>query len=114
VPLPTADVLPTYQFAHAATESAVVGGNADTRYFTIVYGMIRNHLHRPPNVTPPTRGGAIVFMVDESGNLVHHKLVSSSGSPNLDIAVMNAIIAASPYPAPPGWEPRSMRLVYGR
>ena len=114
VPLPTADELPTYQFAHAAMESPVVGGNADTRYFTIVYGMIRNHLRRPPNVTPPTHGGAIVFTVDESGNLVQHKVISSSGSPNLDIAVMNAIVEASPYPAPPGWQPRSMRLVYGR
>jgi TonB family protein len=113
VPLPAADELPQYQFAHAATESPVVGGNADTRYFTIVYGMIRAHLRRPPDLAPP-HGGAIVFTVDESGNLVQHKVVRPSGSPNLDVAVTNAIIAASPYPAPPGWEPRSMRLTYGR
>ena len=114
VPPPTADELPTYQFAHAAMASPVVGGNADTRYFTIVYGMIRNHLHRPPSASAPPHGGAIVFTVDESGNLVQHRVVSPSGSPNLDIAVMNAIVEASPYPAPPGWQPRSMRLVYGR
>ncbi|HZZ60734.1 MAG TPA: TonB family protein [Roseiarcus sp.] len=113
VPVPDADELPTYQFAHAATESPVIGGNADTRYFTIVYGMIRSHF-RPPNIHMPPRGGAIVFTVDESGNLVQRKLIASSGSPNLDIAVMTAIAEASPYPAPPDWQPRSMRLVYGR
>ncbi len=114
VPLPEADELPQYQFAHAATQSPIVGGNADTRYFTIVYGMIRSHLRKPPNVMPPTHGGAIVFTVDESGNLVQRRVTSSSGSPNLDMAVMAAIVDAAPYPAPPGWQPRSMRLVYGR
>jgi periplasmic protein TonB len=113
VPLPAADELPQYQFAHAATESPVVGGNADTRYFTIVYGMIRSHF-RPPNIAKPPRGGAIVFTVDESGNLLQRKLIASSGSPNLDMAVMTAIAEASPYPAPPGWQPRAMRLSYGR
>jgi len=113
-PLPTDDVLPVYKFAHAATESPVVGGSADTRYFTIVYGMIRSHLHQPSGATLPSRGGAIVFTVDESGNLVQRKVINSSGSPNLDMAVMAAIAEAAPYPAPPGWQPRAMRLTYGR
>lgn len=76
--------------------------------------MIRSHFRRPPNVTSPTRGGAIVFTVDESGNLVQRKVVNSSGSPNLDMALMTAIAEAAPYPAPPDWQPRSMRLTYGR
>jgi protein TonB len=113
-PLPKADELPQYQFAHAATESPIVGGNADTRYFTIVYGMIRSHFRRPQNVSLPTHGGKIVFTVDETGNLLERKVVSSSGSPNLDMAVMAAIAEAAPYPAPPGWQPRAMRLLYGR
>jgi TonB family protein len=115
-PPPPEDVLPQYKFAHAATEAPVVGGNADTRYFTIVYGMIRSHLRAPsgPSAAPPSRGGAVVFTVDESGNLVQRKLVNSSGSPSLDMAVMTAIAEAAPYPAPPGWQPRSMRLTYGR
>ena len=113
VPLPAADELPQYQFAHAATESPIAGGNADSRYFTIVYGMIRSHF-RPPNIHKPLHGGAIVFTVDESGNLVQRRLIASSGSPNLDMAVMAAIGEASPYPAPPDWQPRSMRLTYGR
>lgn len=115
-PLPTDDVLPEYKFAHAATKSPVVGGTADTRYFTVVYGMIRSHLRAPsgPSAAPPSRGGAIVFTVDESGNLLQRKLVSASGSPSLDMAVMTAIAEAAPYPAPPNWQPRSMRLTYGK
>jgi len=115
-PLPTAEPLPQYKFAHAATETPIIGGNADTRYFTIVYGMIRSHLRAPsgPGAAPPSRGGAIVFTVDESGNLVQRKVVSPSGSPSLDMAVMTAIAEAAPYPAPPNWQPRAMRLTYGR
>ncbi len=115
-PVPTPDVLPQYKLAHAATQSPVVGGTADTRYFTIVYGMIRSHLREPsgPGAAPPNRGGVVVFTVDESGNLIQRKLVNSSGSPSFDMAVMTAIAEAAPYPAPPNWQPRSMRLTYGR
>ncbi|MBV9290642.1 MAG: TonB family protein [Hyphomicrobiales bacterium] len=112
-PLPSADTLPAYEFAHAATKSPVGGGNADTRYFTIVYGMIRSHF-RETRVQGPIRGGAIVFTVDEGGNLVQRKVISSSGSPGLDMAMMTAIAEAAPYPAPPDWQPRSMRLTFGR
>ena len=89
-PLPTADELPQYNFAHAATKSPVVGGDADTRYFTIVYGMIGRTCtsRRRPR---PSRGGAIVFTVDEGGNLVRRRVVTPSGSLNLDMAVMAAI-----------------------
>jgi periplasmic protein TonB len=111
-PIPTFEELPQYQFAHAATESSVAGGNADSRYLTIVYGMIRNHF-REPHERPP-HAGAIVFTVDESGNLVEHRVVNPSGSPNYDLALTNAVIAAAPYPAPPNWQPKSMRLTYPR
>lgn len=111
-PPPSAEVLPEYKFAHAATESPIIGGSADTRYFTIVYGMIRARLHEPG--VPPPHGGAIVFALDETGNLLARKIVTSSGSPNLDMAVMNAIAEAAPYPAPPGWQPKALRLTYGR
>ncbi len=113
-PLPAAEILPDYKFAHAATESPIIGGNAETRYFTIVYGMIRAHLHEPRNANPATHGGAIVFALDESGNLLERRIVSSSGSPTLDMAVMTAIAEAAPYPAPPGWQPKALRLTYGK
>lgn len=113
-PIPSAEVLPDYKFAHAATESPIVGGDAETRYFTIIYGMIRAHMRRPHDVDPPRREGAIVFALDETGNLLQRRVVLSSGSPNLDMSVMNAIAEAAPYPAPPGWQPRALRLTYGR
>ncbi len=113
VPIPEPMEMPEPKFAHAATESPIVGGNADTRYFTIVYGMIRNHMREPPRVTP-THSGAVVFTVDEGGNLVERRVTRSSGSQSLDLAVMAAIAEAAPYPAPPGWQPRSMRLTYGK
>ena len=55
-----------------------------------------------------------MFALDETGNLLERKIVSSSGSPNLDMAVMNAIAEAAPYPAPPGWQPKALRLTYGK
>jgi TonB family protein len=114
--LPTIETLPQYKFARAVKDSPITGGNADSRYFTIVYGMIRSHFRDPPganaNASAPKQG-AIVFGVDEGGNLLGRKVVTSSGSPNLDMAVMAAIAEAAPYPAPPNWQPRTMRLTYG-
>ena len=108
--------LPLLSADTAKTQSPVVVGNADTRYFTVVYGMIRSHLHAPsgPSATPPSRGGAILFTGDAGGKLVQRRLVSSSGSPSLDTAVMTAIAEAAPYPAPPNWQTRSLRLTYGK
>jgi outer membrane biosynthesis protein TonB len=45
--------------------------------------------------------------------VVGRKLVSSSGSPNLDMAVMAAIAAAAPYPAPPSWSPIYLTYNFG-
>ena len=115
VPIPEPMEMPEPRFAHAATESPVTGGDADTRYFTIVYGMILQHLRKPPPSAPrPTRSGAVVFLLDEGGNVVQRRLVASSGSPSLDLAVMAAIAQGGPYPAPPGWQPKALRLTYGK
>jgi periplasmic protein TonB len=110
--MPTIETLPEYKFARANKDAPIATGNADTRYFTIVYGMIRSHLREPTGAEGHKRG-AIVFGVDETGNLIGRKMMESSGSPTLDMAVMAAIAQASPYPAPPGWVPKTMRLTYG-
>jgi TonB family protein len=114
-PLPTIDELPQYKFAEAAKESPISGGSAESRYFTIVYGMIKSHMREPsgPHTTAPSKEGAVVFAIDESGNLLGRKLMNSSGSPNLDMAIMAAIAEAAPFPAPPGWQPKYLRLTYG-
>ena len=115
-PLPTIEDLPQYQFAHEAEHSPVAGGNAETRYLTIVYGMIKAHLRETPemHLDSANRRGVVDFYVDEGGNLVGRKLISSSGSPNLDMAVMAAIAAAGPYPAPPNWSPLYLTYNFGK
>jgi TonB family protein len=92
-----------------------MGGNADSRYFTIVFGMIHQRFRQPAAMPGKKRsGGTIVFALDEAGNLLGRKVVVQSGSPALDMAMMNAIAEAAPYPAPPDWQQKSMQLVYGR
>jgi TonB family protein len=115
-PLPTIEDLPQYKFAREVEHSPIAGGSADSRYLTVVYGMIKAHLHDGPELRldSANRRGMVDFYVDEGGNLLGRKLVSSSGSPNLDMAVMAAIAAAAPYPAPPGWRPLYLTYNFGR
>ena len=65
--------------------------------------MIKAHLHATPglHLDLANQHGLVDFYVNAGGNLIGSKLVSSSGSPNLDTAVMAAIAEAAPYPAPP-------------
>ena len=78
--------------------------------------MIKAHLRESPglHIDLANRHGLVDFYLDEGGNLVGRKLVSSSGSPNLDIAVMAAIAEAAPYPAPPHWSPIYLSYNFGR
>lgn len=115
-PLPTFDDLPQYKFARQVEHSPVATGSAESRYLTVVYGMIKAHLREGPELHLDTanKHGMVDFYVDEGGNLVGRKLVSSSGSANLDMAVMTAIAAAAPYPAPPNWRPIYLSYNFGR
>ncbi len=115
-PLPTIEDLPQYKFAREVEHAPIANGNSESRYLTIIYGMIKAHLPESPelHVDSANRRGVVDFYVDEGGNLVGRKLVSSSGSPNLDMAVMNAIAAAAPYPAPPSWRPLYLTYNFGR
>jgi TonB family protein len=115
-PLPTIEDLPQYKFARSVEQAPVAGGNAESRYLTIIYGMIKTHLHDGAGLrlNLASKHGIVDFYVDEGGNLIGRKLVASSGSPDLDMAVMNAIAAAAPYPAPPNWSPVSLNYNFGR
>ena len=114
--LPTIEDLPQYKFAREVEHSPVANGNAESRYFTIVYGMIKSHLRETPelHIDSANRRGVVDFYVDHGGNLVGRKLTSSSGSPNLDLAVMAAIAAAAPYPVPPNWQPLYLNYNFGK
>jgi periplasmic protein TonB len=115
-PIPTIEDLPQYKFARSVEEAPIAGGNAESRYLTIVYGMIKAHLHETPGLRLElaNKHGLVDFFVDEGGNLLRRKLVSSSGSPSLDMAVMTAIAEAAPYPAPPHWQPIYLSYNFGR
>ena len=115
-PLPTIEDLPQYKFAREVEHSPIAGGSAESRYLTIIYGMIKAHLHESPGLRLDiaNKHGLVDFYVDEGGNLVGRKLISSSGSPNLDMAVMAAIAAAGPYPAPPNWSPIYLTYNFGK
>jgi TonB family protein len=112
------DDLPQYKFAREYEHSptTLTGGNPENRYFATVYGMIKAHLHETPDlhVDRANKSGVVNFYLDKSGNVVGRKLISSSGSPNLDTAVMTAIAAAAPYPTPPSWRFRNLNYNFGR
>ena len=113
--LSTVEDLPQYKFAREV-EHSVTGGSAESRYLTTVYGMIKSHLHESPDLRLDlaNRHGIVDFYLDEGGKLTGRKLVASSGSPNLDSAVMTAIAAAAPYPAPPHRSPTSLNYNFGK
>jgi TonB family protein len=99
-----------------AEHSPVAGGSAHSSYITIVYRMIKAHLRETPelHIDSANRRGEVDFYVDELGNLGSRALITSSGSRNLDMAVMTAIAAAAPYPAPPNWQPLYLIYNFGR
>jgi TonB family protein len=115
-PLLTVEDLPQNKFAPSVEKSPVAGGNAESRFLTIIYGMIKAHVRAGPglHLDIANRHGIIDFYLGKGGALLGRKLISSSGSPNLDSAVMAAIAAAAPYPAPPNWSPVSLNYNFGR
>jgi TonB-like protein len=113
-PIPTIEDLPQYKFARSVAASPVAGGDAESRYFTIIFGKIKPHLPGTALLALATKQGAIDFYLDEGGNLLGRKLAASSGSANLDIAVMAAIAAGAPYPPPPNWSPVGLTYEFGR
>jgi TonB family protein len=112
----TIEDLPQYKFARSVEQAPVAGGNAESRYLTTIYGIIKTKLRATPelHLEMATQHGVVDFYVDEGGDLVGRKLASSSGSPNLDTAVMAAIAEAAPYPAPPHGQPVSLNYNFGR
>src|SRR5277367_2131843 len=74
----SADTLPVYKFAHAATEPPVPRGNADSRYLTVIFRIIKSHLRESPelHLDRANKPGKVDFYVDQSGKLVGRKLVS--------------------------------------
>ena len=109
--LPTIEDSPQYKFAREVEHSPVTSGSDESRYLTTVYGMIKAHLHETAelHLESANKRGVVDFYVDEGGTLVGRKLVNSSGSPNLDLAVMEAIECC---PLPRAAELAALSLTY--
>ncbi len=106
--------IPDYKLAAPPKPSPVGGGHAKTTYLTILYGLIMPHMHIPPRVrgSQMIARGAIVFYIDEMGNLTHQAVHQPSGAPDLDAAALAAVRRAAPFPAPPRGLPHSMLFSY--
>jgi protein TonB len=110
----TFDPLPDVQFGDAAA-SPVGGGQAQTTYLTIVYGLIMKHLRMTDSVRAEAEQvvGAISFAVDGHGDILQRSVIKPSGVNALDAAALEAVREAAPYPTPPMGMPVGMKFTYG-
>lgn len=106
--------LPSYEFGSMAKPTPVSGGNAKATYLSILYGIIMPHMQAPARVRslPAVGRGIVVFYIDEAGHLTHQAVARSSGAPELDMAAVNAIRSAAPFPAPPRGHPHALQFTY--
>jgi protein TonB len=107
--------IPDVEFGAPAMKSPVSGGQARSRYLTILVGLIRPHIHQPAGLQ--LKGGnsrvSVAFAIDAKGRLTDRWVLSPSGSPELDAAVFEAIAAASPFPPPPQGRAEMLEFHYG-
>jgi protein TonB len=111
----TFQALPGMQVAGAAQDTPIAGGKAKATYLSIVYGLVMSHmraLHFSPASVAKLEG-VVVFVVDGKGALVERRLARASGLREFDSAALEAVVAAAPYPAPPGGLPMGLRFTYG-
>jgi len=110
----TFEPVPDIQFGDAAA-SPVGGGQAQTTYLTIVYGLIMKHLRMTDEVRTEAERvvGAISFAVDGHGDILQRSVSLPSGLNALDAAALEAVREAAPYPTPPMGMPVGMKFTYG-
>jgi periplasmic protein TonB len=105
---------PEYHVGSAAKPSPVGGGTAKTTYLSILFGMIMHQMHMPPDLQNGhfAAEGIVAFYLDENGNLTHEAVYRASGRPDLDMAAMNAVRRAAPFPPPPRGDPHAIWFHY--
>jgi protein TonB len=107
----TFEPVPDVQFGDAAA-SPVGGGQAQTTYLTIVYGLIMQHLRMTDQLRAEAEQvvGAISFAVDGHGEVIQRSVTKPSGLNALDAAALEAVREAAPYPK---GMPVGMKFTYG-
>jgi len=110
----TFEPVPDVQFGDAAA-SPIGGGQAQTTYLTVVYGLIMKHLRMTDELRAEAEQvvGAISFAVDGHGDILQRSVIKPSGLNALDAAALEAVREAAPYPTPPMGLPVSMKFTYG-
>ncbi len=113
-PFTTFQPAPEVHFSTAAKASPIAGGKANATYLSILYGMIMAHMHKPVSVSGGgiKSEGQIVFVVDAMGQVLQRRVGRPSGVPELDLAALNAVGSASPFPAPPNAMPIGLTFTY--
>jgi protein TonB len=106
------DLSPDVQFGSAAKKTPVSGGNARASYVATLYAIIMSHMHKPPGVGGLAPVVSVDFLVDAQGRVVQRRLGQSSGVATLDMAVMSAVAAGSPFPPPPIGVPYGFTFTY--
>ena len=93
--------LPDYTFAKPMKKRArVTGGTEDDRYLAVVYGMITQQ-HRQISLPDGAWSVAVSFQVDGHGQLVGVQVTQRSGYREVDMAAVEAVESAAPFPPPP-------------
>lgn len=93
--------LPDFTFAKPMRRHAkVTGGTEDDRYLAVIYGMITQN-HALGSLPDGDWLVSVAFQVDGDGNLVGAGVTRSSGYPQIDLAALQAVERAAPFPPPP-------------
>ena len=97
-----------FSFARPTKKSPVAGGSEDSRYLSIVFGMIMSH--RRSFAFPAAVDGdvTVAFNVDEGGDLTSIDIVQTSGSRQVDAEAVATIQRAAPFPPPPTGSPHGL------
>lgn len=114
-PMAAFAAMPDYSFAPASRHATTAVGAAASTYLSVLYGMVLSRVRAPDGAAGRAKTmGTITFYVDLAGRLLRARVVTSSGSPELDSAAMAGIRAAAPFPPPPTGTGLSLNLRYGK
>ena len=100
--------LQDFSFSRPTKKSPIAGGTEDSRYLSIVFGMIM--ANRRSFVFPEAVDAdvTVAFNVDDGGDLTGIGIVHTSGSPQIDAEAVAAIRRAAPFPPPPAGSPHGL------
>ncbi len=100
--------LQDFSFSRPTKKSPIAGGTEDSRYLSIVFGMIM--ANRRSFAFPEAVDGnvTVAFNVDDGGDLTAIGIVHTSGFPQIDAEALAAIRRAAPFPPPPPGSPHGL------